>query len=263
MAVTAKQWADDLLGSLKIKPTQPDEQFIENWLPREGTKAVNNPMATTLGSAQSGVSVPGSTNFNSAGVQNYPTYASGLGATASTLKESRYSAITGALASGNPYTYGNQGALESEFATWSGSGYSSVTSGTSPNYVSPGLANSSSSGKLANTPAPSSSNNPAKPARTTSFLSPLLGGLTTEQPAPTLGPSWLPWNWGSDAVNSVWRSVVPYVVIAAGLIVAIWGLKIAFERNGAGAPGGGGGGEPVMVNVEHDAEHAGEAAAAA
>lgn len=263
MAVSAKQWASDLLGSLGDKATGPDEQFIENWLPREGTAAVNNPMATTLGSAQSGVSVPGSTNFNSEGVQNYPTYASGLGATKSTLQEPRYSAIAAALKSGNPYTYPNQGALESEFTTWSGSGYTGVTSGTSPDYVSPGLAASSSSGKLAGSPAPSSSSNAAKKATTASIWNPL-GSITTTSPAPTFGPSWLPWNWGSDAVNSVWRSVVPYVVIAAGLIVAIWGLKIAFERDGAGAPsgGGGGGGEPVMVNVEHDAEHAGELAAA-
>lgn len=114
------------------------------------------------------------------------------------------------------------------------------------------------------TPAPSSSGNAGKKPTTTSTTTTAdswdpFSSITSSSPAPTIGPTWLPWNWGSDAVNSVWRSAVPYVVIVLGLIVVIWGLKIAFEGGGAGAPSGGGG---VMVNVEHDAEHAGEAAAA-
>jgi hypothetical protein len=252
MAVTAQKWAQDLLGALGDKNTAPNEQFIENWLPREGTKALNNPMATTLGSRASGVTVPGSTYFNPQGVQNYPTYQTGLQATKSTLEEPRYSAIAGALKSGDPYTYPNQSALESEFATWSGSGYTSVTSGTSPGYVSPGLAGSTSKGGITTSSKVTSglsktNSSGAKKPTTTGSWNPLKN-LSPFKPAPTVGPSWLPWNWASDAANSAWSSALTVVFIIIALVLVAWGLKVTFERSG----GGGGGGEPVILN---EAEH--------
>jgi hypothetical protein len=247
MAVTAQQWAQDLLGALGDKPTSANEQFIENWLPREGTKAKNNPMATTLGSRASGVTVPGSTYFNSAGVQNYPTYQTGVQATKSTLEEPRYNAIAAALASGDPYTYPNQSALESEFSTWSGSGYTSVTAGTSPGYVSPGLAGSTSKGGITTSSKTTSSG--AKKPSTTGSWNPLKN-LSPFKPAPTVGPSWLPWNWASDAANSAWSSALTVVFIVVALVLVAWGLKVTFERSGSG---GGGGGQPIILNeAEHD-----------
>ena len=50
------------------------------WEPQENTAACWNPLATTWG-------MPGSTNFNSVGVQNYPDQATGILATANTLNQ--------------------------------------------------------------------------------------------------------------------------------------------------------------------------------
>lgn len=106
----------------------------------------------------------------------------------------------------------------------------------------------------ATTPSASTSGNPAKKPSTTGSWNPL-SNLTPFSPAPTVGPSWLPWNWPSDAVNSAWSSALTLVIIVVGLALVAWGLKITFERPSSGG-GGGGGGEPVIIN---DAEHAAEA----
>jgi hypothetical protein len=99
------------------------------------------------------------------------------------------------------------------------------------------------------TPSASTSGNPAKKATTTSSWNPLKN-LSPFTPAPTVGPSWLPWNWPSDAANSAWSSALSVIIIILGLVLVVWGLKITFERSSSG--GGGGGGEPVIVNAERD-----------
>ena len=55
--------------------------------------AQNNPWNTTQ-------AAPGTTDFNQAGVKNYPSYAEGLQATVETLTNGRYSSIIGAMAHG-------------------------------------------------------------------------------------------------------------------------------------------------------------------
>lgn len=103
------------------------------------------------------------------------------------------------------------------------------------------------------TPSSSSSNNPAKQPSAGSIWNPL-NNLSIFKPAPTVGPSLLPWNWPSDAANATWSSALTLVIVVVGLVLVAWGLKITFERSSSG---GGGGGEPVIIN---DAEHAAEAA---
>ena len=76
-----------------IDPTYTDK-FVA-WMAGEDTKAAFNPMATTL-------RVPNSTQFNSAGVQNYPDYATGVEATIHTLLLPYYVHVLEALSS--PYT---------------------------------------------------------------------------------------------------------------------------------------------------------------
>lgn len=95
-----QQFSIDLLSSLGDPLTPANEQDIVAWEAAENTAAANNPLATTLGSAASGVTIPGSTSFNGSGVQNYPSYGVGVAATAATLKENPYAKIVAALQQG-------------------------------------------------------------------------------------------------------------------------------------------------------------------
>lgn len=106
----------------------------------------------------------------------------------------------------------------------------------------------------ATTPAASTSGNPAKKPSTTGSWNPV-SSISPFTPAPTVGPSWLPWNWPSDAANSAWSSALSVIIIIIGLVLVAYGLKITFERSSGG--GGGGGGEPVILNeAEHDVPEA-------
>jgi hypothetical protein len=101
-------WKQSLLddvakeGGPKIALTSNVDQFLELWFqeehggpgsnPRGATGSpfggANNPFDTSLGAPGTGVTIPGSTTLNSAGVQNYPDAATGLEATAHTLVHS-------------------------------------------------------------------------------------------------------------------------------------------------------------------------------
>lgn len=83
--------------------------FLQGWANIEGTKARYNPLATTLRQ-------PGSTSFNSVGVQNYPTPEIGVAATADTLRN--YPAVLAVLR-GKASPYGNA-AFNTELNKWSG-----------------------------------------------------------------------------------------------------------------------------------------------
>lgn len=157
MAVTAEQWANDLLRAAQLPVTPQNVQFIAHWLPLENTRALHNPMASTW-------PVPGSTPLpgNSAGVQNYATYEDGVRATALTLNTppgrgiAYYPNIVAGLRSGNPWPLHDRGAMRNELKLWSG-GYDTIPSKGNLNYVSPGLAHAISSGPapqhLVRTPA--------------------------------------------------------------------------------------------------------------
>ncbi len=100
----------DVLRAMGIAPTARSVQALEDWVPLEGTRACYNPLATTQRMA-------GSTSFNSIGVQNYATRASGVSATARTLLNGRYAAIDEYLA-GHSF---KPSAIQSELRTWIGS----------------------------------------------------------------------------------------------------------------------------------------------
>ncbi len=90
------EWARMLLESLGA-PTCPDNLVVMvAWETAEGTAARWNPLATTL-------RMPGSTSFNSVGVQSYVSLEQGLRATVLTLRNGAeshgYGAILSALAS--------------------------------------------------------------------------------------------------------------------------------------------------------------------
>ena len=86
-------FASDLLDRLGAPKTAENQRAIVAWATAEGTRASNNPLATTR-------TAPGTTDFNSVGVKNYPSYDEGVQATADTLRNGRYGAILDALSSG-------------------------------------------------------------------------------------------------------------------------------------------------------------------
>ena len=152
MAVSAEQFANDVLRAANLPVTPQNVQFIAHWLPLENTQALHNPMATTWPIPQ-GPGQPGSWPLagNSAGVQNYATYEQGVQKTAETLNTKKsegteyYPTILAGLRSGNPWPLHDKGLMRNELKTWSG-GYDTIPNRGNLNYVSPGLANATSSG---------------------------------------------------------------------------------------------------------------------
>lgn len=70
-----------ILKSIGANETPEKIKFLKAWRQGEGGKATNNPFNTTKKMA-----VPGVTNYNSAGVKNYPDKQTGLNATVATIK---------------------------------------------------------------------------------------------------------------------------------------------------------------------------------
>lgn len=91
-----------VLKLIKAPVTQKNIAWLVAWAGTENTTAGNNPLATTQPAA-------GATVFNSVGVKNYPSAASGVVATAQTLQNGYYPAIVAALQSGDPVIYTESG----------------------------------------------------------------------------------------------------------------------------------------------------------
>lgn len=115
-----RAWIVAFLTSMGAPPTSANINSMSSWIRHEFSSwppaAKNNPMATTQ-------KEPGSTTYNSAGVQNYPNAAEGIAALRTTLLNGRYPGIVAALRSGKGLCGSN---LSSEFLTWSGNGYAGV-----------------------------------------------------------------------------------------------------------------------------------------
>ncbi len=79
--ITRGGWAKRLCNTFDLEASQRRLNAIVSWETAEGTAARFNPLATTR-------RLPGSTNFNSVGVQEYPHLPEGLTATRLTLEES-------------------------------------------------------------------------------------------------------------------------------------------------------------------------------
>lgn len=112
-----------LLADLGAPASPANLSGLDAWRPREQpwpSLAQWNPLDSIL-------PMPGSWAFNTFDgdlhVQNYPTAAEGAQADALTLDGGNYPAIVAALRSGNGICGGG---FASEFATWSGDGYTEV-----------------------------------------------------------------------------------------------------------------------------------------
>ena len=178
LSATATDFWSAVLNALGAPPTPLNVGELASWSSREGTSAAWNPLATTR-------RLPGSTPFNSTGVQNFTSMFEGEQATAQTLRQSQYAPIVADLQAGVPLGPSTQQAL----LTWSGSGYASLPN--DPGYNSPafGAAASGSS------PAPASS---APAASQAAAGAASLGSAATTVDSTTLGQQ-----LGGQAVTGV------------------------------------------------------------
>ena len=91
---TYAEWAKVFLQYVRLPVCKNNLIAIVAWEANEGSRATWNPLDTTL-------RMPGSTNFNSVGVQNYRSLTQGLQATVLTLNKGaiiyRYGGIVAAL----------------------------------------------------------------------------------------------------------------------------------------------------------------------
>lgn len=111
MASPISDFFGGVLKSLGLPDTPANRTFLLGWSQIENTRAANNPLATTLHTKNS-VPLPG----NPAGVQQYPTAAEGITATAATL--SHYPNILAALRTGQPQSNGLNSGLIRDFSAW-------------------------------------------------------------------------------------------------------------------------------------------------
>lgn len=109
--ISSQQFADDVLNGLGAPITQTNRSLVYAWVFSEGTKAQNNPLATTE-------PAQGATQFNSVGVKNYPDYRTGLDATLRTLTNGYYNGIVNDLRKGNQDPYNIVKNNASEFDKW-------------------------------------------------------------------------------------------------------------------------------------------------
>lgn len=94
---TRHVWVRDLLRDLGVPGSYYNALSIIAQIQAEGGKARFNPLNTTL-------KVPGSTDYNSVPVQNYPTWEQGLAATVSTLRQVNMLPLMKALKAGTSST---------------------------------------------------------------------------------------------------------------------------------------------------------------
>lgn len=268
-------------GSKQLSAQQITQEWEAAGAPANVAQAFGGPLTTAEGGGNTGVlyntaypSLPGYTPVLAG---NQPEYSVGI------YGENIYGDL-GAPPAAQAYAIGQKLTQNPQYQTdvaaqmfsqrgfqpWEGDSYVKAAGGptaalqslgySSPPQIKGGTAFTANIPNAGKTPTPStsSSSNPAKKISTTASYNPL-NNLSAFNPAPTVGPPWLPWNIPSDLANSAWSSVMSVLILIVGLVLVAWGLKVTFERSSGGG-GGGGGGEPVIIN---DAEHGAEEAAAA
>jgi hypothetical protein len=114
-AVSPISWAQSELASLGVPLTAVNEQSLIAWALREGGGGTYNPLNTSQPE-------PGSTTFNSSGVQDYPSWDTGIEGTTATIEQSAYTQIYADLQAGTGI------GATSELGTWSGGAYDSLAS---------------------------------------------------------------------------------------------------------------------------------------
>lgn len=130
---TWQGWESDVLTAIGAPITAANVAFLDAWAQAEGGTAAYNPLNTTQ-------TASGSSDYNSAGVQDFTSPTQGANATATTLENGYYPALLAGLQSGNPLS-GDVASMESELSTWgTGPGFLQSLIGGSANV--PGAAGS-------------------------------------------------------------------------------------------------------------------------
>lgn len=96
-----KQFSVDLLNALHAPVNHQNVASLVGWEAAEGGSSNNNPFNTTEGGPA------GTTEINSVGVKDYPSYQAALHATLATLHNGDYNSIVGALHQSNPSAFIN------------------------------------------------------------------------------------------------------------------------------------------------------------
>lgn len=109
---TELDWATDVLDGLGCPRTLGAQQALVAVAVEEATRAADNPDDTTQPE-------PGATTYNWVGVRNYPSWAVGIAATVTTLRNGYYGPVLDALAAGDAQTIVTAWA-RSPWGTWSG-----------------------------------------------------------------------------------------------------------------------------------------------
>jgi hypothetical protein len=92
--ITREQWASAFLTEAHYPDVASNQQSIVCWIASENSNAEFNPLDTEEGGQ------PGETNYNGAGVKNYPTLEEGIAASLDTLHNGHYANIITALSEG-------------------------------------------------------------------------------------------------------------------------------------------------------------------
>lgn len=104
-------WVADVLGGISAPVNAQTGRFVNAWGQCEQSGADFNPLNTTQPE-------PGATNYNSAGVKNYPDQETGLRATIATLTNGYYNGIVADLRAGTYTAAQIVQRNSSELATW-------------------------------------------------------------------------------------------------------------------------------------------------
>lgn len=128
MGAVPNSFMQNVLAQIRAPATAISVQNLQTWQRFEGGTALWNPLNDTDVH-------PGSTEYNSAGVQNYPTAPVGERATAGTLLNGRYTAILVKLRAGAPLSQWNDPSVLEQIRTWGTSGFAAYIETQKPTPV--------------------------------------------------------------------------------------------------------------------------------
>lgn len=223
---TSKNFFKGVLASLGLPVTTDNLRALYSVEQLEGANDRYNPINVIQPE-------PGSTDFNSVGVQAYDSFDTGVEGTATLLQGSAWNGVRAALAQGNSIS-DVLSAFQGVYAGWdpgvkfpTGSGVwrTQATRDVGPD----GGSLASQIGNMNGTPSPDDA-----------------ATLTSDSTSSSGGSSWtelLPWNWGSDVkgaeqsvVNTIVSFVTKMIFVVGGVVLVLLGayssIKPAADRAG-------------------------------
>jgi hypothetical protein len=146
---SSADWARAVLAAGNYPATPGNLRFLEAWADAEGGNWHNTAHYNVLGTS---VTAPGSTQFNSDGVQSYTSWDQGIGATVQMFKQDNMSAINAALRAGNADQVVQQpgSALQQQLTSaWDPGGGSAYINSITDNLANPTILTGTPTGTTA------------------------------------------------------------------------------------------------------------------